>query len=194
MKQYNNDEEAQVGIGTMIVFIATILIAAVAAGVLIDTSQTLQDKSTKTGNEATRNVGTSLEVMKIFGERSATADAELDFLAIQIRSSPGAEPLDLTTLQIQFNDGTYDGFIEYVAGDQANAGEFGISEVVGTSGDSILEAGEIYELQIGEDGNDIDVGPSTTFELHFSPESGNDVSTSITTPTSFGTKLVFDLS
>ena len=42
------ENEASVGIGTMIVFIALILVAAIAASVLIDTSNSLQSQAKKT--------------------------------------------------------------------------------------------------------------------------------------------------
>src|SRR5688572_21011911 len=61
------DDWAEVGIGTMIVFIASILVASIAAGVLIASSQKLQAKSTQTGNDATRNVSSGLQVIDVDG-------------------------------------------------------------------------------------------------------------------------------
>ena len=207
MKNFHNNDEAQVGIGTMIVFIATILIAAVAAGVLIDTSQTLQDKSTNPGNEATTNVGTSVEILTIYGERdqldhagAGTTTEGLDLLRIQIRSAAGAEPLDLSTLKIEYRDGSFGNFQTYEEGDAAlNLGEFTVSTLVGTA-DDVLEPGEIVELVIGHKdtdnaGDDLELGiaAQTSVDLYFLPESGQDVSVNIVTPVSFGTKNIFEL-
>ncbi|MGY8702695.1 MAG: hypothetical protein ACKVGY_00005, partial [Candidatus Poseidoniales archaeon] len=43
-----NDESGSIGIGAMIVFIALILVAAVASTVIIKTAEELQDRAEKT--------------------------------------------------------------------------------------------------------------------------------------------------
>ena len=100
------DDRAEVGIGTMIVFIATILVAAVAAGVLISTSQKLQSKAFQTGNEAIANVASSLDVRGVDGLRSGTTPTDLvDQFDLTVTLNAGADPVDLSTITIIYNDG-----------------------------------------------------------------------------------------
>jgi flagellin FlaB len=56
-----------VGIGTLVVFIALVLVAAVAAGVLISTAGLLQAQSEATGQEAQRQVINNLQTQSVIG-------------------------------------------------------------------------------------------------------------------------------
>lgn len=62
-----NQERSQVGIGTLIVFIAMVLVAAIAAGVLIDTASLLQSQSENVGEESQSLVTNNLQIISQVG-------------------------------------------------------------------------------------------------------------------------------
>ncbi|WP_136716794.1 archaellin/type IV pilin N-terminal domain-containing protein [Halorientalis salina] len=104
---------AQVGIGTLIVFIAMVLVAAIAAGVLINTAGFLQSKSEETGQQSGEQVTNRLQVLQASGEKtSASFDSSprLGAVNLVVTKAPGAEDIALRGITMQWVDdtGTYD--------------------------------------------------------------------------------------
>ena len=89
------DTRAQVGIGTLIIFIAMVLVAATAASVLIQTSGVLQQKAQSTGRESIQEVSSNLEVMQIIGARSDTNSNDFDYVNITMKVMAGAGAIDV---------------------------------------------------------------------------------------------------
>ena len=100
------EERGQVGIGTLIVFIAMVLVAAIAAGVLINTAGFLQTQAEATGEDSTALVSERINVNSEVGIVASGADT-LNELRIAVTGAPGADQIDLaeTTLQVVGPDG-----------------------------------------------------------------------------------------
>ena len=58
-------KKAEMGVGTLIIFIALLLVAAVAAGVLIQTAGSLQEKALSTGTQAKSQISTNAVTVEI---------------------------------------------------------------------------------------------------------------------------------
>jgi len=96
---------AQVGIGTLIVFIAMVLVAAIAAGVLINTAGFLQSKSEATGQQSGDQVTNRIQVLETTGLKTdIDGDNEIGGVQLLVTKAPGANDIDLTGVTIQWID------------------------------------------------------------------------------------------
>ena len=95
------DESAQVGIGTLIIFIAMVLVAAVAAAVLISTSGVLQQKAQKTGQEATQEVSSNLQIDTVIGKVDTTSE-EVYELNISLSLAAGGSSVDMRNVIVKY--------------------------------------------------------------------------------------------
>ena len=100
----DNDERGQVGIGTLIIFIAMVLVAAVAAGVLINTAGLLESTASDTGQDSQAQVSNQIDVVTAVGETDTNGD--VDTLNFTVKKSAGSDNLDLndTTIEYQSDD------------------------------------------------------------------------------------------
>ncbi|WP_276281320.1 archaellin/type IV pilin N-terminal domain-containing protein [Halorussus caseinilyticus] len=98
----------QVGIGTLVVFIAMVLVAAIAAGVLLNTAGLLQSKGERTGSESVSSVSDGIRVVSTLG-----TDIRIDHtggrdrvtvtrLRLLIRPTAGADPIDTENVTVGY--------------------------------------------------------------------------------------------
>jgi len=99
------NDSAIVGIGTLIVFIAMILVAAVAASVLIQTSETLQQRAQNVGTNTIREVSAGLVIDDIIGYTNLNK-TRITHMALSIRPRAGSKDIDLSlcTLTVLYDD------------------------------------------------------------------------------------------
>ena len=97
----DEEERGQVGIGTLIVFIAMVLVAAIAAGVLINTAGFLQSKSQETGQQSTKQVSDRLQEVTTVGNVTQNGGEDvIDAVNVTVTQSPGAGEIDLQNTTI----------------------------------------------------------------------------------------------
>ena len=105
LKNLKKDDIGMVGIGTLIVFIAMVLIAAVAASVLINTSETLQSRAKTVGTATIREVSAGVAIESITGYTNVNK-TRIEYLALTVRPRAGSKDigLSLCTLSALFDN------------------------------------------------------------------------------------------
>jgi flagellin FlaB len=98
---FKNNKRAEMGIGTLIIFIAMLLVAAVAAGVLIQTNSALQEKALSTGDQAKGQISTNVRIVEVSATDGSNGDVEL-FNQI-IKLSPGSDAIKFEQALLTIN-------------------------------------------------------------------------------------------
>ena len=107
MFEDNNADRGQVGIGTLIVFIAMVLVAAIAAGVLVNTAGFLQATAEDAGQESVNKVTNRLDVVSTHGIVNASGEERtIDTLNLTVRLAAGSGSVDINSTTIKYLSGT----------------------------------------------------------------------------------------
>ncbi len=189
------DEKGAMGVGTLIVFIAMVLVAAVAASVLIDTANQLQQQAERTGDEAIREVSSSFKVQDVFGRNLDASDHKIDRITLKVGLAAGATGQDLnqTIIQIQSNESE----VNLVAATSEGADPIGnnyawtsIIEQEGSS-DQYVESGDLYNITVDLSATDIDsIGTQADLDINIIPKHGTPTYEEVVTPPTITTELV----
>ncbi|MDL0137444.1 flagellin [Halobacterium salinarum] len=142
----DEDERGQVGIGTLIVFIAMVLVAAIAAGVLINTAGFLQSKGSATGEEASAQVSNRINIVSAYGNVDASGSAEVvDTARLTVRQAAGADNINLSKSTIQWIGPDTATTLTYDSS-AANAENFTTESIKGNNADVLVEQSDRIKI------------------------------------------------
>ncbi|RDI70763.1 archaellin/type IV pilin N-terminal domain-containing protein [Halopelagius longus] len=97
---FNEEDRGQVGIGTLIVFIAMVLVAAIAAGVLVNTAGFLQATAEDAGQESVNKVTNRVEVLNTHGTVGNNTD--IANITMTVRLAAGSSSVDMDQTSIKY--------------------------------------------------------------------------------------------
>lgn len=152
------NKRADMGIGTLILFIAMLIVASITANVLVQTAQSMQSSALSTGEQARKAISTVLETNMVTGIN--VTDNKINDIRMDIKLGPGSEPVNLeqALLSVDTSSSGYDyrysdGDCErnqsgYIVDPDNNNGTFTARYILRgpSSDDGIVASGDRIEL------------------------------------------------
>ncbi|UCE81493.1 MAG: flagellin [Methanobacteriota archaeon] len=181
------DERAEMGVGTLLIFIAMILVAAVAAGVLVQTAYQLQQQAETTGEHALMEIATGLRTLATYGVTDANLTTITD-LYLKVALSAGSPVINLADVVIEISTGTVDDTLSFSNNGSA-AGTYEASQLrdtypsdIWTSTDAGITQGDIALIHVNLTANGMGLVTQQTVNLLIIPKHGIPTYVDITTP------------
>ncbi len=179
------NQEAMMGVGTLIIFIAIILVAAVSAGVFLRTVTLLKQQAEATAEQSVEEVATYLNVRSIYGEADEDR-TDIDELKVNLGIGPGSPPQNLDFTLIQVVSREEEETLEY--GDYTAEALLDPHDEFDPDTNPIIEPGSTIQLTINVE--EFELGPQSELELHFTPKHGTTILESFYTPTVYNRDIL----
>ncbi len=185
-KKRKMEEEGEMGVGTLLIFIAMIIVAAVAAGVLVQTAYKLQQQAEATGDEALQDVAAGFKVLAVWGSTDATGVIDTVYIKIAlIAGSPGIN-LNNTLIEVtQTIGGGVASEITLVNAAAASSLEFYAEPLRDMAPETLavmMTAGDVFQVQIDLTDLTMELEPQEQLTLLLIPKHGVPTYMEITAP------------
>ena len=184
---WKRDRRAEMGVGTMIIFIAMVLVAAVAASVLISTANKVREQAQNTGDQAINNVASGFVVQDVTGSVNA-GFTQITSLTIQMRLQAGSPSVNLDLVSIQFISGNTNSMLAY--GTTANATTYSAtstgSATTWIASNHVVQQGDMITVTI----TPLTLGYSAPATVKIVPAYGSASLISFVTPSYYSTSYV----
>jgi flagellin FlaB len=183
MKMKRNDRRAEMGVGTLIIFIALIVVAAVAATTMIGTTDDMREQANSTGDASMGALVTKFVLNKAVANTDESL-SQVVSLDLYCRLAAGSEPVDLRYVTIMDSNINMSYNVAPNSHGVAVPEEhFGVDTVPSSEWDSngqYISEGDLVVFKI-----DLSSGPlpaGSTIFVKIIPEYGSTVSLSLTIP------------
>ena len=182
----NDNESGSIGIGAMIVFIALILVAAVASTVIIKTAEELQDRAEKTGDDTRDQISGKLIVTDVYIATDDGGDGNIDDLVVIAKLASGSDATletAMTYMIICDNTGfaTDTGTVDAIELD-------GATDIAATTA---LTSGQMFRFNIAVDNCDEAAVVGASLPMTLNVEGGGDTRLDLEIETvAVGAKLI----
>ncbi len=113
------NKKGDMGIGTLIIFIAMILVAAIAAGVLVQTATSLQNKALLSGERTKGQVSTALQFLLVYAEDGTSVDKALSDFFFKTKLVAGSDPIKFEDALVEFDLQDSSADLNFVGGTEA---------------------------------------------------------------------------
>ena len=98
---FSQDDHASIGIGSLIIFIAMIISAGVAASVVFQTMDSMQQQALQTSQETIKDISSGIRLTHVSGFVSNGSITQLCFF---VKTTAGSDAVDLSTTRMQLSD------------------------------------------------------------------------------------------
>ncbi|MFH1721886.1 MAG: archaellin/type IV pilin N-terminal domain-containing protein [Candidatus Altiarchaeota archaeon] len=189
MKGKSKGDKGLMGIGTLIIFIAVILVAAVAAAVLLSTSGSLQQQALSTGGETQAGVATGAEVFSVIAT-DGSSNSNIEYFEILLRLQPGSNTIKLNDSVISFDTSSTSQSINYGGLDTTGSATiFNVTFLQNASDwqNHYVQKGDVIKIQFQSTNS---IGESTPVSMSFIPRVGKKTDIQFKTPATITTQRV----
>ncbi len=188
-------KKAEMGIGTLIIFIAMILVAAIAAGVLIQTQSSLQSQALLTGERSKQQIGTSMTAIEV--SASDGSDQNVEDFTETVKLAPGSSDVRLSDVLLTFETDTTIAYLQYGGtntsedasgtGDgsngyytnSSNVGYYTVEYLIGGNNPGYITGGDVVKIHFASPGS---IGEDENIKLSLIPKIGTPLVLNIATP------------
>ncbi len=193
---WKKDKRAEMGVGTMIIFIAMVLVAAVAASVLISTANKVREQAQNTGDQAINNVASGFVVQDVTGQTNALK-SKISNITIQVRLQAGSPAVNMDKVTLQFITGSTNQMRKMAASGESSATTFVATQTLAqttggstwTTSNYVVQQGDLITLTLN-DTDGLGIGFTQAVSIKIVPAYGSPTTINFVTPSYYSTEYI----